>query len=58
MATELKIREIYLLTTTAAEFFTHLGYRQVDRALAPAAIASTKEFSSLCPSTAVFMVKP
>jgi amino-acid N-acetyltransferase len=56
--TELKVREIYLLTTTAAEFFEHLGYRQVDRAIAPAAISSTKEFSSLCPSTAVFMVKP
>jgi len=58
MAAELKVRDTYLLTTTAAEFFEYLGYRQLDRNLAPAAIALTKEFSSLCPSTAVFMVKP
>jgi amino-acid N-acetyltransferase len=58
MAAELKVRDIYLLTTTAAEFFEYLGYRQIDREFAPAAISSTKEFSSLCPSTAVFMVKP
>jgi amino-acid N-acetyltransferase len=58
MAAELKVRDIYLLTTTAAEFFEYLGYRQIDRELAPVAISSTKEFSSLCPSTAVFMVKP
>ena len=58
MAAELKIRDIYLLTTTAADFFRYLGYRQMDRNLAPPVIASTKEFSSLCPSTATFMVKP
>jgi amino-acid N-acetyltransferase len=58
MATELKVREVYLLTTTAAELFKRLGYRQVDRNLAPPAIALTKEFTSLCPSTATFMVKP
>jgi amino-acid N-acetyltransferase len=58
MAAEIKVREIYLLTTTAAEFFEHLGYHRVNRELAPAAISLTKEFSSLCPSTAVFTVKP
>jgi amino-acid N-acetyltransferase len=58
MAAELKVRDIYLLTTTAAELFEYLGYHRVDRELAPSAISLTTEFSSLCPSTAVFMVKP
>jgi amino-acid N-acetyltransferase len=48
---------LYLLTTTAAEYFAHRGYRRVDRAAAPAAIQATREFAALCPSEAVCMVK-
>ena len=51
------VREIYLLTTTAERFFARLGYVAADRAGAPSAIRGTAEFSSLCPSTAAFMVK-
>lgn len=51
------VREIYLLTTTAETFFRRLGYVPADRASAPPAIRDTPEFSSLCPSTAAFMVK-
>ena len=47
--------ELFLLTTTAADFFEKRGFRPVDRNEAPAAIASTAEFTSLCPASAVFM---
>lgn len=49
------VRSIFLLTTTAAPFFRKRGFRHVDRDEAPRPIASTREFASLCPSTAVFM---
>ncbi len=49
---------LYLLTTTAAEFFTRRGYQRIDRAQVPAAIRATAQFASLCPSTAVVMRKP
>jgi amino-acid N-acetyltransferase len=49
------VRRMYLLTTTAAPFFARLGYRDTPRPGAPDAIRATREFSSLCPSTAAFM---
>jgi amino-acid N-acetyltransferase len=49
---------LYLLTTTAANFFQRLGYRAIPRDDVPAEICGTTEFSSLCPSTAIVMVKP
>lgn len=51
------IRTLYLLTTTAADFFERLGYRRSDRAVVPAVIRATSQFSSLCPSSAVLMSK-
>lgn len=58
LAATQSVSSIYLLTTTAAEFFRQLGYRRVPRDGVPAAIRDTAEFSSLCPSTAIVMVKP
>jgi len=43
---------VYLLTETAAQYFENLGFRQVSRAQVPAAIARTRQFSSLCPDGA------
>ncbi|MGR8918854.1 MAG: hypothetical protein ACU85V_04495, partial [Gammaproteobacteria bacterium] len=48
-------RFVSLLTETAAAFFEHLGYSRAPRAAAPATIAATAEFASLCPDTAVCM---
>jgi amino-acid N-acetyltransferase len=56
-AQSLGVREVYLLTTTAAEFFERLGYKRTNRESAPAAIRRTEEFSGLCPSSSAFMVK-
>jgi amino-acid N-acetyltransferase len=52
-----EVRALYLLTTTAESFFEHRGYRRIDRAKAPSAIQSTREFASLCPATSAFMIK-
>jgi amino-acid N-acetyltransferase len=51
------IATLWLLTTTASDFFEKCGYQKTDRAAAPDAISKTTEFASLCPDTAVCLVK-
>jgi len=51
------VERLYLLTTTAAEFFGDCGYVETDRTTAPNAIRQTAEFDELCPVTATCMVK-
>ena len=51
------VTELYLLTTTAADFFERLGYRRSSRENAPQAIRQTEEFSCLCPSSSALMAK-
>ena len=48
---------VYLLTTTAAGFFTGLGYAVASRDDAPDGIRSTGEFAEICPASSVFMFK-
>lgn len=50
-------QSLYLLTTTAEGFFRRLGYVCIDRASAPEAIRQTSQFSGLCPSSSVVMMK-
>lgn len=52
-----RVRSLYLLTSTAEPYFEHRGYRRIDRLEAPPSIQSTREFSSLCPSSSAFMIK-
>ncbi|HEX8938615.1 MAG TPA: arsenic resistance N-acetyltransferase ArsN2 [Candidatus Limnocylindrales bacterium] len=49
------IRELYLLTETAAPFFGRLGYLAVPRAELPGAVAASPEAGRLCPESAVAM---
>ena len=49
------LESLYLLTTTAAEWFPKFGFEVTDRASVPAALASTVEFTSACPSSATVM---
>ena len=51
------VRSLYLLTTTAPEFFDDRGYVEIDRADAPGPIRRTSEFDGLCPASAVCMTK-
>ena len=46
---------LYLLTTTSEPFFARLGFEKADRASVPDRIASTTEFSDICPDTAICM---
>jgi len=43
-------RRVYLLTTTAAAFFEHLGFRRIGREAAPPAILATQQASTICTS--------
>jgi amino-acid N-acetyltransferase len=52
------VAAIYLLTTTADRFFETVGFRRLQRELAPASIRGSHQFASLCPASAVLMVKP
>ncbi|NHN42005.1 GNAT family N-acetyltransferase [Halorubellus sp. JP-L1] len=49
------VTDLYLLTTTAADFFAARGYDVVDRAEAPDSLQGTAEFADLCPSSATCM---
>ena len=48
---------LYLLTTTATDFFREHGYVVVDRAAAPERLRSSRQFSDLCPDSATCMRK-
>lgn len=50
-------RNLWLITTSAAEFFDLLGYVRCDRAAVPSAIRATAEFATLCPANAEVLVK-
>lgn len=56
-AKELGVQEIFLLTTTAAKFFDHIGFQRRDREEAPESIRNNRQFTELCPSSAVLMWK-
>ena len=54
-ARERGLRDMYLLTTTAADFFARLGFVRVARAEAPAHMQRAPEFAIICESTATTM---
>ncbi len=51
------VSTIYLLTTTAGDFFRRLGYVDTSREIVPAAVAAHAQFRSLCPASAKCMAK-
>lgn len=55
LAQEKGVAEIYLITTTAADFFLKQGFKKVERAEVPTAIQQTAQFTSVCPSSATIM---
>ena len=57
LAKQKGVKTLYLLTTTTADFFTHLGYRMIQRARVPGSIAGTEEFRNICPVSAVCLFK-
>lgn len=47
--------DVYLATTSAAPFFSTIGFSEVPRAEVPAAVLATRQLSSICPSSATTM---
>ncbi len=52
-----KIEQLYLLTTTAEEYFYRYGFHIIDRYKVPDVISKTNEFNDICPLSAVVMFK-
>ncbi|MFM0388365.1 arsenic resistance N-acetyltransferase ArsN2 [Paraburkholderia dipogonis] len=50
-------QEVWLLTTTAERFFERAGYKRVSRNEVPNEVRLCRQFSVLCPSTAMCMRK-
>jgi amino-acid N-acetyltransferase len=55
LARETGVRDLYLLTETAIEWFPRLGYEPVERAVAVAAVGESVEFTTVCRDTGVPM---
>ncbi|HEX5394727.1 MAG TPA: arsenic resistance N-acetyltransferase ArsN2 [Rhodocyclaceae bacterium] len=51
------VESLFLLTTTADQFFLGLGYSFASRDKAPSSIQATSQFSSLCPASSAFLSK-
>lgn len=54
-AQELSLRDLYLLTQGAEEFFGNAGFVAVPRDSVPADMRSTREYSEQCPESATVM---
>lgn len=52
------VSAVFLLTTTAEDFFLRFGFAQVSRASVPASVHASVEFESACPASAVVMSRP
>jgi amino-acid N-acetyltransferase len=51
------IRDVFLLTTTAEDYFPRFGFCCVTRDSVPAAVRGSAEFQGACPDSAVVMRK-
>ncbi len=50
-----RVRDVYLLTTTAEDWFPRFGFARIRRDAVPAALYASVEFQGACPDTAVIM---
>ena len=51
------LEAVYLLTTTAQEYFAEKGFLRVDRGEVPADVRASAEFAGACPTSAVCMFR-
>lgn len=56
-AKEHDVTELFLLTTTAENYFPKFGFYKVDRTEVPDLVKTSIEFTNSCPLSAVVMVK-
>jgi amino-acid N-acetyltransferase len=57
MAALNRLKELYLLTETAPEYFNRKGYGKITRADVPIEVQQSSEFSHVCPQSAIVMKK-
>ena len=48
-------RSVYLLTTTAEQFFRRFGFAPIKRSAVPRAVQSSHELTGACPASAIAM---
>jgi amino-acid N-acetyltransferase len=51
------IEEIFLLTTTAEQYFPRFGFTRTTRSAVPDSVKASVEFQGACPDTAVVMTR-
>ena len=56
-AEEAGVDELYLLTTTAEDYFPKFGFVRTTRAQVPDAVKTSAEFRGACPETATVMTR-
>jgi amino-acid N-acetyltransferase len=56
-AREQNLRAVYLLTTTASDYFRALGFEDGARSEAPEPLRQSSEFRTVCPASAACLVK-
>jgi amino-acid N-acetyltransferase len=54
-AVSLEVRQVVLLSTTAADFFVRFGFRPISRAEFPRSAQKSVEFQEACPASATAM---
>lgn len=56
-ARERNLRAVYLLTTTASDYFRSLGFEDRARSEAPEPLRQSSEFRTVCPDSAACLAK-
>jgi amino-acid N-acetyltransferase len=56
-ARDKRVMHVFLITTTAVDYFSNMEYRAIDRVDVPDEIRASTEFSTTCPATALVMTK-
>jgi amino-acid N-acetyltransferase len=57
LARDKRVQTVYLLTTTAGDFFPRFGFRQIARADVAPPVQQSVEFTSACPASAQVMAR-
>ncbi len=57
LAEDHRVQAVYLLTTTAAEYFLKRGFERIAREDVPATVRMSVEFTAACPASATVMRK-
>ena len=57
LAQSMHLDKVFLLTTTAEDYFEKIGFKIIVRENVPDEIKQSQEFSSLCPVSSIIMYK-